>query len=81
MKQIYLTRRNLLSLLKKLDRRKQGEETFCTIQKRDTRHPVFPCEIEVQITAVEDEDYYLDRPPGAIHPKDDPRGQMEEVKE
>jgi len=37
MEQIYLTRRNLETLLSKLDRAKRGELTDCTIIKLDFR--------------------------------------------
>lgn len=69
---VYLTRRNLLALLSKLDRKKKGDDTFCTIIKEDTVHAKFPCTTPTQITAVEDEDYYTDRTPGFVHPKDVP---------
>ena len=64
---ITLSRRNLLTLLSKLDRVKNGEESNCTILK-PTR------EGYVAITAIEDEVAYADRPPGPVHPKDTPIG-------
>ena len=65
--QVYLSRRNLLTLLSKLDRRAEGEFTHCTIIKNDTVHPVFPqSHAAIKVTAVEDGDYYIDRPPGLI---------------
>lgn len=64
--QLYLTRRNLLTLLDKLDAAKRGETTKRTIIKRDTTHPKFPNSHEmISVTAVEDEDYY-DRRPGEV---------------
>ncbi len=72
MEEIYLTRRNLLTLLSKLDRKKAGESTFCQLIKRDTHHPKFPGSAVVVVTAVEDEDYYTERQPGETHPADDP---------
>jgi hypothetical protein len=73
MEQIFLSRRNLLALLSKLDRQKAGDSTFCTIIKRDNLHPIYSQTIpEIAITAVEDEDYYIDRDPGIIHPSDNP---------
>jgi hypothetical protein len=65
---VHLTRRNLLSLLAKLDRHAEGEATFCTIVKCDTQHPKYPIKDAnaVVITAVEDEDYYTDRAPGVM---------------
>jgi hypothetical protein len=72
MQQVYLTRRNLLTLLSKLDRKKRGEETMRTLVKEDTAHPKYPCSDRILVTAVEDEDYYTDRLPGYVHPADDP---------
>lgn len=72
MKQIYLTRRNLQALLNKLDRQKAGESTACTIVKVDTQHIKYPIPEAIYITAVEDEEYYTDRPAGEMHPADDP---------
>lgn len=73
MKQVYLTRSNLLALLSKLDRAAQGELTKRTIVKRDTAHPQFPCSDEIFVTAVEDADYYTDRPAGEIYHADRPK--------
>ena len=63
--QVYLTRRNLEALLKKLDR----PGSHCTIVKGDTVHPTYPVTGvgEVWVTAVEDEDYYTDREPGVMY--------------
>ncbi len=72
--QIFLSRRNLLTLLSKLDRAKQGESTTRTIIKSDDKHPKYPqtCKIMI-VTAVEDEEYYSDRLPGQILKKDEDR--------
>jgi len=73
MEQVYLSRRNLLTLLNKLDRKKAGGDTRCTLQKHDNKHPTYPQTMEhISVTAVEDEDYYIDRPAGTVHPSDDP---------
>ena len=72
MEQLYLTRRNLLTLLSKLDRKAKGESTACTLIKNDTRHPNYPCSSPTVITALEDEEYYVDREPGPVHQKDTP---------
>lgn len=62
---IYLSRHNILTLLAKLDRKKAGEDTFCTLVKRDNKHPHFPQTMsECVVTAVEDEEYYSHRQPG-----------------
>ena len=71
---VYLSRRNLLALLSKLDRQKEGESTACTLIKSDNIHPKYPQTMaEIHVTAVEDDDYYTERPPGIIHPSDIPR--------
>lgn len=63
---IVLSRRNLLTLLSKLDRKKLGDETKCTIVvPHGTRW--------VSLKAVEDEEKYRDRAPGVMHPKDTPK--------
>lgn len=73
MNKIYLTRRNLLSLLSKLDRNKiDPGASAATLIKKDTVHPRFPCTVATEVTAVEDEDYYTDRTPGTVHHLDDP---------
>lgn len=73
MEYIYLSRRNLESLLSKLDRQAVGQETFCAIIKNDHNHPTHPQTIpQVMVMAVEDKDYYTDREPGLVHPKDEP---------
>lgn len=70
---VYLTRRNLLVLLNKLDRKKKGQGTACTILKFDNTHPVYPQSVPViSVMALEDEEYYTHRPPGAVHPEDEP---------
>lgn len=71
--QVYLSRRNLLTLLSKLDRKKNGEATYCTIVKNDNEHPKYPCsEPDIAITAVEDDEYYTYREAGFVLPDDDP---------
>lgn len=80
MQQVYLTRRNLLTLLAKLDRNAEaktrksehGNTSACTIVKQDTVHPVYPCSDVIAVTAVEDFDYYTDRKPGRMHELDAP---------
>lgn len=69
---VYLSRRNLLTLLSKLDRRAKGEQTECTLVKRDHSHPVYPQSHHVMfVVGVEDAEYYKDREPGAVHIKDE----------
>lgn len=82
---VYISRRNILTLLSKLDRAQRGEKTACTILKNDTAHLKYPCTSRFAITAteepvpvadsafifaLEDEEYYVDRPAGPIHPAD-----------
>jgi hypothetical protein len=70
MEKVFLSRRNLTALLSKLDRKKAGEQTYCTIIKNDNRHPKYPQTMEqIIVTAIEDEEYY-DRDPGAVFFKD-----------
>lgn len=72
MDQVYLSRRNLLSLLSKLDRKRAGEASACTIIKNDAAHEKYPQSMEqIAVTALEDEEYY-DRPTGPVYAKDDP---------
>lgn len=73
MQKVYLTRRNLLTLLSKLDRAAKGEGTQRTIIKQDTVHPKYPCSDVIEVTAVEDADYYGDREAGEVLPVDSPK--------
>lgn len=87
MNRIFLSRRNLQTLLNKLDRRATGEETAATIIKyRNVADPeeymqtldqfaiigVETIDGDLEIHAVEDADYYRDRGAGAMLPVDDP---------
>jgi len=79
---IYLSRRNLLTLLSKLDRRGAGDQTYCTIIKY--RNPADPPEYQqtmdsIVVTAVEDDEYYTARQAGAVVPQDDPGGHEDET--
>jgi hypothetical protein len=74
---LHLSRRNLLTLLSKLDRAKAGMDTKCAIIKHrqpDEDVPYNQTMESVMVIAVEDEIYYAaqDRPAGAMHPYDDP---------
>lgn len=66
--EIFLTRRNLLTLLDKLDHVAGGGVSACTIIKQDTEHPTYPISGAdcVIVTAVEDTAYYTDREPGPV---------------
>ena len=70
---VFLSRRNLLALLSKLDRVKAGEHSYCTLEKNDTQHQKYPQTMpSIVVTAVEDEDYYTDRGAGEIFSADIP---------
>lgn len=69
---IYISRRNLLTLLSKLDRQLEGQLTHCRLDKPESTNPSYPHK-EYTIIAVEDHDYYSNREPGEVHPADDPR--------
>lgn len=73
--QVFLSRRNLQTLLNKLDGVKQGRESVCSLLKNDTAHPVYPASHnDILVTAVENEDYYTDRAPGSVRKGDEPNG-------
>lgn len=75
MQRVYLSRRNLLALLSKLDRNRASPgSSSVTLVKCDTEHPVYPCSDVTIVTALEDEAYYTDRPPGDVHADDIPAG-------
>jgi hypothetical protein len=70
---IYLSKRNLLTLLSKLDRLEQGQETQCAIVKYS--NPLDPyCNTmdQVMVIAVPDEKFYTKRTAGQVHPLDEP---------
>lgn len=65
MQHVYLSRRNLITLLSKLDRKKVDSDIETYINKHDTKHPVYPqTDPFIKVTALEDEEYYTDRDPG-----------------
>lgn len=56
---LYLTRRNLLTLLSKLDRKRKGEETACTLVKNDNLHKKYPQTMKsLSVIAVEHGDNF-----------------------
>jgi hypothetical protein len=63
---VYLSKRNILTLLSKLDRAKSGDFSACTIIKNDTTHKKYPQSMEsIIVTAHEDGEqpvlyYYAD---------------------
>ena len=72
--QIYLSRRNLLALLSKLDRQAAGDETACAIVKyANPSDPYCNTIDQVTVIAIPDEKFYTNRSPGAMHPADEAR--------
>ncbi len=71
--QIFLSRRNLTTLLNKLDRKKKGEDTACTLIKYNDRQSFRNTIDTCIITAVEDNEYYVDFNAGPVHPADEPK--------
>jgi hypothetical protein len=70
---IFLSRRNLLTLLSKLDRKAAGDSTECTIIKRDNTHAKYPQSMPFCVVqAIEDDEYYDTRNAGDVHPLDEP---------
>ena len=69
---LYLSRRNLLALLSKLDRQAAGDETACAIIKYNNPADLY-CNTMDQVTviAVADDKFYADRSPGVMHPADE----------
>ena len=69
---LYLSRRNLLALLSKLDRQEAGDETACAIIKySNPADPYCNTMDQVTVVAVADEKFYTNRSPGAMHPLDE----------
>lgn len=72
---LYLTRRNLLTLIAKLDRDQAGERTACTIVKyKNPNVPAYQQTMgEILVIAVQDEDFYSaqERPAGEMHPAEE----------
>lgn len=70
---IFLSRRNLLALLSKLDRKAEGDNTACTIVKyQNPSDPFVQTMDSIAVTAVEDKDYYTTRNAGIMDPRDVP---------
>lgn len=71
---LYLSKRNLLALLSKLDRDERGDSTACTIIKYKNPSPAYQQTMDsIMVTAVPDEEYYTAqlRPAGEMHPADE----------
>ena len=68
---IYLSRRNLLILLAKLDREAGGEFTTCEIIKYRRPGEFEQSMDSIRIVAVSDEEMYATREAGQMHAKDE----------
>lgn len=71
---LFLSRRNLLTLLSKLDRKDAGEETQCSIIKHKLVAGEFVQTMDsIKITAVNDTEYYdsQNRLPTEVHYKEE----------
>ena len=75
MEHIYLSRRNLMTLLSKLDRLAAGQQTACTLVKfqQANGQPYNQTIDAVMVTAVPDEVYYPGqaRPAGEVYQADE----------
>jgi hypothetical protein len=70
---VYLSRRNLLALLSKLDRKAKGEDTHCQLIKYYIKDDdMQQSHDEIHVIAIEDEIAYKNRNPGAVFPADLP---------
>lgn len=69
---LYLSKRNLLTLLSKLERYENGEETKCAIIKHaNSLDPYCMNGMDsCMVIAIPDEKYYVNRTPGAVHERD-----------
>jgi len=69
---VYLSRRNLLTLLSKLNRKANGEDTQCALIKGDTKHPKYPQSMKsIMVVVLEDDEYYTERNAGTVHQADE----------
>jgi hypothetical protein len=71
-KTLYLSKRNLLTLLSKLERLEEGDDTACAIIKYANPSDPYCNTIDsVMVIAVADEKFYTNRAPGAMNPLDE----------
>lgn len=74
MERLYLSKRNLLTLLSKLERFEKGDETKCTVIKYANHLDPYSTTVdEIMVIAIPDEKYYVNRPAGEVHPLDEPK--------
>lgn len=73
---VYLSKRNLLTLLSKLERFEAGDTTACAIIKHSNHLDPYSMRIggedSLMVCAIPDEKYYAARKAGPMHPDDDP---------
>ena len=70
---VYLSERNLRTLLNKLERRKLGEATAATLIKNaNPDDPYCQTMKQIAVVAVTDEDYYVTREAGPVLEVDEP---------
>lgn len=76
---LYLSKRNLLVLLSKLERFEAGQETACAIMKYPNRLDPYSLRLDggcehdgVMVIAIPDEKYYVGRKAGPMLEQDDP---------
>jgi hypothetical protein len=80
METLYLSKRNLQTLLNKLERAERGEQTHCAIVKYKNTDDAFVNTMDaVMVVAISDEVLYNNRQAGTIHVADDPT--IRQVKE
>jgi len=71
---IHLSRRNLQTLLNKLDRNANAGYSVseCTLIKQEEAG-LYPTDHRTIVVAVEDDEYYFAREAGPVHPLDEPK--------
>jgi hypothetical protein len=80
---LYLSKRNLLALLSKLERDEKGDDTACAIIKHQQPEPAYQQTMKtIMVIAVQDAEYYNTRSAGEMHPDDEqhlpkPKGGIE----
>lgn len=70
---LYLSRRNLETLLAKLNRHSNGEDTYCAIIKVQQASPAYQQTMREILMIAVDEEYYSSqaRSTGEMYPKDE----------
>ena len=69
---VYLSKRNLLTLLAKLEREEAGEVTACALIKNKGADPTYQQTMDkIMVIAVSDKEYYKDHAPNEVNPADE----------